>query len=264
MKKFKRALITGASRGLGKEITKQLQSKCESLVLLGRDQKNLEALKVELKEKYGFPGDIDLLSVDLSRTDALEKIKSFSKEVDLLINNAGVGFVDYFENMSEKQLHDMMIVNMYSLTFLTNHFAKNMIAMGGGQIINVASVAAFLSIPYFSVYAATKSYVLSFSQAVDVEFKKHNVRVKAICPGGIWTDFHTTAGVNESAIGANKRYVAAPEVIAKAVIDLIENSKSSTTPLMVNKFIAFLSRVLPSELQTDLVGKTYRQYIKNN
>lgn len=259
MKKFKRALITGASKGLGKEVATQLLLHCENLVLLGRDEPALINLKKDLKKNYA--GEIDIFVVDLMNNEDLEQVKRFSKPVDLLINNAGLGFVNEFTRMSEENLKSMLLVNNYALTILTHHFANKMLQQSGGQIINISSAAAFLPIPYFSVYSATKSYVLSLSHALDIELKSKGVRVKALTPGGIKTNFHVYAGMDDQQVKKSESMMASAQDTAKSVISLIQDEQNALTPGAPNKVLQFLSWLLPSGVAAQLAAKTYKKHV---
>lgn len=260
MKTHKRALITGASKGLGREITLQLLESCENLALLGRDEPALTKFKNELLEKYNYKGEIDILVIDLADSVDLEKIKQYSKSVDLFINNAGLGFVNSFTKMNEANLKSMLMVNNYALTMLTHWYAGKMSAQGSGQIINIASAAAFLPIPFFSVYAATKSYVLYLSQALDGELRKKGVRVKALCPGGIKTNFHLTAGMTDKVVEENKNFMADPRDVAAATIQLINSRKNVLTPGAPNKILKFLTWLFPTQILVSLAGRAYEKY----
>lgn len=261
MKKFERALITGAAKGLGKYITQELAPRCQNLVLLGRDESSLQAFKKELQSSLGFSGEIDILLVDLGSSQALDKVKAYGKEVDLLINNAGIGFVNEFTKMTEQELQNMMTINIQSLTLLTHYYARKMAEQGGGQVLNIASAAAFLPVPYFSAYSATKSYVLNLSVALDNELKERGVRVKVLSPGGIKTNFHLSAGMSDRAITDNKNVIALPEDVARSVLKLLESDCSEMTHGAPNKVLGFLSRILPRTVAATLAGRSYKKYV---
>ncbi|MGZ3790157.1 MAG: SDR family NAD(P)-dependent oxidoreductase [Bacteriovorax sp.] len=261
MKKFTRAMVTGASRGLGEEIAKQLGKRCENFVLVARDESALLKLKETLVRDFDVKGEIDILLVDLTKKEAVQVIANYKKDIDLLINNAGLGFVNHFEKMSAQELDQMIMVNNYALTMLTHHFCSQMIKKGRGEIINVASVAGFLPMPLFSVYGATKSYVISFSRALDCELKGKGVRVKAICPGGIKTQFHVSAGLEDKIVQENQRFMETPENIARDIMSLIESDSDLFTPRYYNKLVGVLSRVLPTPFLARQTKEMYRKYL---
>lgn len=261
MKKFNRAMITGASKGLGEEIVKKLVGRVEHFVLVARDEKALLKLKERLINEYKVKGEIDILLVDLTKKEAVLKIAEYQKTVDLLINNAGLGFVNHFEKMSAQEIDQMIMVNNYGLTMLTHHFYSQMLKNGKGQIINVASVAGFLPMPLFSVYGATKSYVISFSRALDCEQKGSGVRVKAICPGGIKTQFHVNAGMGDKIVEDNRRFMETPENIASDILSLIDSESDIFVPRYYNKFVGLLSRVLPTQMLAIKTKVMYEKYL---
>lgn len=260
MRKFSRALITGASRGLGRDICFQLAQCCEHLTLVGRSLEGLVETQNILK-KHHFNGDIELLIVDLNDIAAVKKIADYNKKVDLLVNNAGLGYMKRFENTSAEEIHHMMMVNMYNLTQITNVVSKRMIQQGGGQIINIASAAAFFPIPYFGVYAATKSYVLSFSQALAYELKPHHIQVKTVCPGGINTDFSQRAGLKADILKKYEKFILSPQQVARAVFQATQKDQSVIIPGLSNHFLNFLSHILPRSWQVKLSALTYSQYL---
>jgi hypothetical protein len=261
MKRFKRALITGASKGLGKEIVQQISHRCENLVLSGRDAASLTAFQKVLREQKGFQGEIDIVVADLSKPDGFERLKEFSKHVDLVINNAGLGYMNRFAELKESELEEMIMVNNYSLTLLTHCFAKKMLKSHGGQIINISSAVAFFPVPYFSTYAATKSYVYSFSKALDIELKSQGVRVKVLCPGGIRTKFHITAGMNDQIIENYGKMIAEPEWVAEAVDSLIESERGSLVPGFSNKALKVMARIFSTSQVAASAGRLYKKFL---
>jgi short-subunit dehydrogenase len=261
MKTFNRAMITGASRGLGQEIVKALVNRTENLVLVARDEKALLAFKDKLQKEYKYKGEIDIVLADFTEKSVLEKVSAYQKPIDLLINNAGLGFVNRFEKMSSKEIDQMIMVNNYALTMLTHHFYNQMINNKKGQIINIASVAGFGPIPLFSVYGATKSYVISFSRALDAESKKSGVRVKTFCPGGIKTQFHITAGMGEKIAEDNRHFMETPERTAQDIMKLIDSECDKYTPRYYNKLVGVLARFLPSSFMIKQSKSMYEKYL---
>lgn len=255
--KFTRALITGASKGLGYEITLALAPRCQNLILAARDAAALESLKQRIIAN-GFQGEVEIIVVDLTKMDAIKKFDSLAS-VDLLINNAGLGILNHFENSNQDEINQMIMVNNYNLTMLSQHFSKQMLARGGGQIINVSSIAGFIVSPVFSVYAATKAYVTHLSTSLDYELKGRGVRVKAICPGGIKTNFHHVAGAKDEIMSENSMFVETPQQIARDVLHLIDSNANIYIPRFYNKLFTLLSSLAPKCL---VAGQTKRLYEK--
>lgn len=261
MRKFKTALITGASKGIGRATALALAGRCDNFVISSRNESELLELKNELINKLKFNGTIEIILADLSQPDEFEKLTQSQSTVDLLINNAGLGYVNYFDKQTREEINQTIMVNSYSLSMLTHHFCQKMKAQGGGQIINISSIASFFPMPYFSVCAATKSYVSSFSQALDREFKESGVRVKALCPGPTKTAFHlkSPAGIKlEKQIG---QLMASPEFIAKKILDLIDGEGSVLTPRIDNKLTRLFSKLLPDSLLSYFGYILYKRFL---
>jgi len=190
------ALITGASSGLGAEFARQLAPQCGQIILVARREDRLFDVAAELKEINPL---LDVLHfvVDLRNGDEretfVELLLENGAQPDLLINNAGMGDFGEFLESSWPKLESMLEVNMSALTHLTHALVPRMIKNGGGHVLNVSSLASLLPIPDFAVYAATKAYVTSFSEALRIELKDFGVNVQALCPGPVHTEFGSVA-----------------------------------------------------------------------
>lgn len=190
------ALITGASSGLGEEYARQLARRCRRIVLVARRKERLLDLENVLK---GLNPDLEVgsLQVDLAvaaeRADMISRLAGTLWMPDLLVNNAGMGDYGEFGSADWDKLHQMIQVNATALTHLTHAFLPEMLSRGAGAIVNVSSLAADLPIPDFAVYAATKAYVTSFSEALRMEVRDRGVSVLAVCPGPVRTEFGEVA-----------------------------------------------------------------------
>jgi short-subunit dehydrogenase len=185
------ALVTGASGGLGEEFARQLARQGADLVLVARSVGNLERLADELRQRAGVA--VTVIPTDLASSDAVERLISEVRNrgirIDLLVNNAGLGvFEDFLETSLAKQMNQVD-VNVRAVVALAHAFAPGMIASHRGGIINIASTAAFQPLPGAAVYAASKAFVLFFSEALSLELEKTGVRVLAACPGPMATQF---------------------------------------------------------------------------
>jgi len=185
------ALVTGASAGLGEEFARQLAAQGANLVLVARSEDKLNRLAVALRQQAKV--QVTILPADLSSTgavnDLVTQVKKRGIRIDLLVNNAGLGL---FENFLDTQLDPQMEqvdVNVRSLVTLTHAFLPGMVAARKGGVINVASTAAFQPLAGAAIYAATKSFVLLFSEALSLEIEKSGVRILASCPGPVSTQF---------------------------------------------------------------------------
>lgn len=193
---MKTALITGASTGIGKELAICHARKGGDLVVVARSEDKLLALKSKLESEEGIC--VDVVAKDLLQPNAAKELFATIQErkirVDYLINNAGFGDNGLFKDSEFLVNQQMIQLNIIALTELCHCFVQNLIARSDrGKIMNVASTAAFQAVPYFSVYAATKAYVLSFSEALALELKKEGITVTALCPGPTRTEFAANA-----------------------------------------------------------------------
>ena len=190
------ALITGASAGIGREFARQLAERARALVLVARRQQRLEELRRELVARH--PGlRLEIHRTDLSQHAAVDELLAWiaaqNFALDLLINNAGLGDLGAFATADPTRVEQMMEVNMVALTRLTRAVLPGMIERKRGAILNVSSSASFLPISNFAVYAATKAYVTSFSEALRGELHGAGVHVSALCPGPVRTEFTEVA-----------------------------------------------------------------------
>src|SRR6266704_5563467 len=245
------ALITGASAGLGCEFARQLAGRMRSLILLARREQQLNELRDELTQQH--PN----LVVHVRRTDLAEprQLKDLMAwldhekiDVHLLINNAGLGDIGSFATSDSRRNEQIMLVNMVALTSLTRHLLPQMIARKRGGILNVSSCAGFLPISDFAVYAATKAYVTSFSEALRAELRGTGVRVCAVCPGPVRTEFQEVAsrpGRNvKPGPGPDFLQVPVAQVVRQALAAL-EADRPLVIPGFAMKLAMFLTRLMP-------------------
>jgi len=225
-------LITGTSAGIGEEFAHQLVFRCRQMVLVARREDRLHELAVELK-KQNARLDVLCFKVDLKCPDERQHlVKSLQTEgvtPDLLVNNAGLGDYQKFTDANWEKIDSMLQVNMTALTHLTHSLLpqiRQRVARqqsqgyrGGAAIINVSSLASLLPMPEFAVYAATKAYVTSLSEALRLELKDENISVLSLCPGPVHTEFGSVAmhGDKRSLPGRELFYVDKSLVVAKAL-----------------------------------------------
>jgi hypothetical protein len=191
-----KALITGASSGMGRDMALILSQKYDELVLVARNKERLEDLKNVITKTTDTK--VKIISMDLSNIDNIKKLHSQNKDVDLLINNAGFGDLGYFsETDLEKDLL-MINTNVVALHTLTKLYLKDMLKNNKGHILNVASIAGFMPGPLMASYYATKNYVVNLSESIREELKhlKTNVKISILCPGPVNTNFFKTANFN--------------------------------------------------------------------
>lgn len=193
------ALITGASNGIGLELARRLAADGNDLILVARRVDKLQALADELGGRFGVNASV--IGQDLGYEGAAEELMTQlgDRRVDMLINNAGFGEFGTFIDADVKRLNQMVQLNIAAVTALAHAMGRRMVAQGGGQILNVASIAGFMPGPGAAVYYASKAYVLSFSDALNYELKGHNVHVTTLCPGPTDTGFASAANAEASA-----------------------------------------------------------------
>lgn len=219
-------LVTGASAGLGEEFATQLAPRLSRLILVARRGDKLEAIAENLRERFQL--EVLVIAADLSdgeeRESLYQKVIAHGWEVDVLINNAGLGDYGEFKTSDWSRNQAMLRVNVEALTHLAHLFLPGMLVREGGAIVNVSSLASLLPIPDFAVYAATKAYVSSFSEALRMELRDYGVEVLAVCPGPVKTEFGGTAAREEGGIGMpggqEAFYVPRQQVVSQAITAL--------------------------------------------
>jgi len=231
------ALITGASAGLGVDFARQLSATGHRLVLVARRKERLDALVTEL-------GNARAVEADLSLAGAAERlmadVAAHDEQVDLLVNNAGFGLTGRFAELDGKRQREMIDLNCGALVELAHAVLPGMIERRQGRVINVASTAAFQPGPGMAVYFATKAFVLSFSEALYEEVKKHGVTVSALCPGPTATEFGEVAGFKPAGPAA-KAFIgkaADSASVVRAGIDGLEKGQAVVIPGLMNKATA--------------------------
>lgn len=236
-----RALITGASSGIGYSMAKYLASKNIDLILVARRKNRLLELKKEFKNI-----DIEIIPLDLSIEDNLELLvnSTIDKDIDILINNAGFGLFGTFDSTDLETEMKMIDVNIRAVHYLTKSFLKKFIKEDKGYILNVASSAGFMAGPKLSTYYATKNYCLRLSEAIyqELKEKKSNVHISVLCPGPVDTEFNTVAH------GVFKTKSATPEYVAKYAVDKMFKNKLLIIPTIKMKMAIFLIRFVPTKL----------------
>jgi hypothetical protein len=192
------AVITGGSRGIGEAYARQLAARGYALHLVARDAERLAQVAGEIRAKHRVA--VEEIALDLAQPDAAERLyaevrRRRAAPVDLLVNNAGFGLVGEFADMPMPRVQDMMALHLLTVTKLIRLFLPEMRARRSGAIINVASVAGLLSLPYRSLYGATKAFMVNLGAGLAVEARPHGVLVQTCCPGYTATEFHARAGV---------------------------------------------------------------------
>lgn len=254
------ALITGASSGIGLEFAHQLAAQKTNLILVARSSDRLYQLSQELQTNYDIQVSIIVQDLTLSGagTEVYKAVQTLGWPVHLLINNAGFGDYGLFMERDRLTQLAMIQLNITALVDLTHYFLPPMVQRRWGNVINVASIAAFQPIPFFSVYAATKAFVLSFSESLWAEVRPYGVKVIALCPGPTASNFMEIAQFPDHLSKNNPSLESAEQVVRTALAALQSDSANVVTGGWINQFIVNLSRFLPRELLVSIVGKQFQ------
>ncbi len=258
--KMSTALITGASGGIGKAFAEEMAARGMNLVLVARSQAKLNQIASELQAKHDIK--VDIIIQDLTDTGATNAVFDYTQtqgiRIDFLINNAGFGDYGDFANSDENRQTQIVQLNILALINLTHKYLPLMRQHRSGSIINIASIAAFQPIPYISVYAATKAFVLSFSQALWAENRSYGIRVLCSCPGPTETNFFTEANFPE-AIAAKNTQIGTPEVVVQDALRALEKGDSVVVSGgFANNAIANLSRIVPRQTLVSFLEKQFK------
>ena len=240
-----KALITGASSGIGMEMARYLATMNYELILVGRNKDKLEALQKELNVSS------QVVLLDLSDTTKVKELYVIMKNenIDILINNAGFGdFGKFYETDVNKEL-EMINTNIIAVHLLTKLFLRDMKKRDSGYILNVASSAAFAPGPLMATYYSTKSYVYRLTEAISYELKKEksNVHISVLCPGPVQTNFNEVAGVSFGDKGLKSDYVA------KYAIDKMLKGKLVIIPGIKMKLLKFFSNLVSDKFMMSII-----------
>ena len=234
-------LITGASSGIGKTFAFEYAGLGKNLILTARSKDKLDKIKEEIEKKFSV--DVKVLIKDLEKENSAAELygelEKNELHVDILINNAGQ--------------HSQIILNCLSLTDLTYFIIKDMAGRKSGEIINIASTAAFQPVPYMAVYGATKAFVLSFSEALHQEYKNYGIKVTAVCPGATETSFFDTAG--PVGMGMHRK----AEEVVKTAVKAAGKNKLYVVDGVKNYGVTLLSRFLTRKKTAEISGKILKK-----
>ena len=233
-----KALITGASSGLGKDMAKYLGKKGFDLVIVGRNQSGLEEVKKCVKT------NVEIVTMDLSIEENCINLFNLAKDAEVVINNAGFGTFGSFAETSLETEINMIKTNITAVHILTKLYMKEMIKRNSGYILNVSSIAGFLPGPLMATYYSTKSYVLRLTQSLQEELKKQKSKVviSVLCPGPTNTDFLRRAGVAFSTKSASCEYVS------KYAVDKLLKGKKMIIPTLKIKLGIRLCKCVPDSI----------------
>jgi uncharacterized protein len=252
------ALITGASSGIGAELARVLGSRGHGVTLVARREDRLRRLAAELTEDHGVRAEV--VAADLGAADdrrALPgRLDRKGLAVDLLVNNAGFGHTGDFAAADPAGQAEMVDLNCTAVVDLTGRFLPGMVARGAGAVINIASTAAFQPLPKSATYAASKAFVLSFSEALHSELDGSGVVVTAVCPGPVKTEFTEVAGIRgeEKLPGV---FWTPAEQVAREAVDAAAAGKRAIVPGRLNQAGTILGRHSPRGISLPLTKRLW-------
>ncbi|WPP00650.1 SDR family oxidoreductase [Pseudomonas sp. HR96] len=237
------ALVTGASSGLGQHFAWALAEQGADLVLVARRSDPMQTLAREIEARHAVR--VRVQPADLSAPGAAAELKAAlddsGVQIDVLINNAGMGVIGDFLDQPAQNTRDLLNLNVLALTELTQQFATPMQGRGRGHILLVASIVAFQPYPSYAAYAASKAYVLSFGEALHIELARHGVVVSVLSPGITDTEFFSAAGSQPNAM--MKRMMMAPRPVVDIGLAALFAGKSSVVAGALNRLVTFASRL---------------------
>jgi short-subunit dehydrogenase len=250
----KTVLITGASAGIGHELSRVFAENGFNLVLVSRNRQALERIAEELEQRYGIKAAV--IAKDLSRPNSgqelYDEISGKNLEIDVLVNNAGIGINGKFIGFNREKINDVIQLNISAVTILCRLFGADMVKKRSGRILNVSSTAAFQAGPLMSSYYASKAYVQMLSEALNYEFKKDGVTVTALCPGPTQTEFFMRNDMGNTNV-ANGPWLMKASDVARAGYAGLMKGKMMVIPGLINKFLAFSVRFTPRRVTAAIV-----------
>jgi short-subunit dehydrogenase len=252
----KTALITGASSGIGAAFARALAAQGAHLILVARSEAKLRDLATTLATQHAIRAEV--LPCDLSRPEAGQQLFVATQQrglpVEILINNAGFATYGAFDSLDAEREQQEIRLDVAAVVDLTHRFLPAMLARGSGAIINVASAAAFQPVPYMAVYGASKAFVLSFSEALWAEYRRHGIRVLALCPGATSTDFFNVVGTEDASFGTKET----PEKVVQVALRALQRGLPSVISGRMNWLQANSVRFAPRALVANMGARLLR------
>ncbi|HEX6023599.1 MAG TPA: SDR family oxidoreductase [Solirubrobacter sp.] len=235
------ALVTGTSSGIGVALAGELASRGRDLTLVARREDRLRATAEELSAKHGV--NVDWIAADLAdasdRDRLVAEVANRGRVVDVLVNNAGMGTIGLFHELPVEREIGQVRLNVEAVVALCGAFIPGMVERGRGKVLNVASVSGFMPVPQQATYAASKAFVLTFTESLTLDLDGTGVTATALCPGPVKTEFE---GIID---GLPKHLYVEPERVAREAIDGLENGDRTVIPGGGNKMNAVFGRHAP-------------------
>ncbi len=253
------ALITGASSGLGLALAEALARRGRNLLLVARQRDALESIACELSQRFGVEALFRVcdLSEPLQVSGLIQELEDSGRQIDLLVNNAGIGSAGLFVEQDWSREQELIELNVLALCRLCHAIGGHMQRRGAGQILNVASLAAFQAGPLMSNYFASKAYVLHFSEALRSELAPYGVKVSVLCPGPVATAFFRRAHLRSEGL-ARRELLASPEQIALQAVRGLEKNRAIIIPEWRQRLLPQLLRLTPRALARRIAMRMVR------
>ena len=254
------ALVTGASKGIGKSIAEELARMGNDLILVARSESTLKELSELVKQKYSVK--VDYMALDLALPNAANTVyewcisKGYS--INILVNNAGYGLWGRFDELDLSKQEEMLQLNMHTLVQLTRAFIPTLKSEKKSYILNVASTAAYQAVPTLSLYAASKSFVLLFTRGIRLELKNSSISVSCLCPGPTSTNFVDRAGMSDAIKKKADAFGMSPEAVAKIAVKAMFKGKAEIIPGLLNKITVWFTALVPKSIPENIAVNLYK------
>jgi short-subunit dehydrogenase len=254
------ALITGASKGIGKAIAYELAGRKTNVLLVARSEELLKELAQDIKTRFGV--EADYFAIDLSAPDAARHVKQQcidkNYSINILVNNAGYGLWGRFDTLTLEEQNNMLRLNMNTLVNLCYEILPLLKATKKAYILNVSSTAAYQAVPTLSLYAASKAFVLSFSRGLKIELKNTSVSVSCLSPGPTTSDFVNRARMGTAIQKKAEQFSMTAEKVAKIAVNAMFSGKAEIIPGISNILTAKITNFIPKWLPEKIAENLYK------
>lgn len=260
------AIVTGAAKGIGRSIARELAAHNYNLLLADIDEIRLFQAAQEIRNEYNV--SVHLLEIDLSEDDAPERLKHWSKQfhnqLKIVVNNAGYGLNGSFSEMSLSDQLNIINLNIKTVVGISHHFIPVLNKQSQAYLLNVGSTTSYQTVPYLNIYASTKAFILSFTRGLRYELRRSNVSVSCLSPGSTDTDFVNRAKMGEATRKTAKKFNMSADEVARVAVDGLFRGKAEIVPGFTNKLNAFLPKFFPKAFVERIAGNIYEPKDKKN
>lgn len=255
-------LITGGSKGIGKAIALECASRKMNILIVALPDEDINLVSQEITQKFNVKSDY--LGIDLTENDGPENVYKWCKQkkynVNILVNNAGIAGSTIFENSSLEYSNTRIQLNIRALVLMTRLFIPDLKKSRSSYILNIGSLSAYYAIPYKSVYAASKAFVVSFSTAINDELKDTSVFVSVVCPNGVETNKGTFSRIKSHGMIGSLTKIS-PSKLARYSITKMFQKKVIIIPKRINRFLFFLEKIIPEKLLQQILLKEFQKEV---